>query len=148
MVQRLAGVFKYNPDAEPFIHYKNDPKNKSSINSSQIFSIVESKKYPGKIYVGTRGGGLNSFNPVTKSFTNIPYKVIKDVFGGSVRAILEEPDGSLWLGTWGDGLLKMNSNYEVVERYTRDSTNTNSLSDDNIRVIKKDNNGNYWIRWC
>ncbi len=141
----LAGVFKYNPDAEPFIHYKNDPKNKSSINSSQIFSIVESQKYPGKIYVGTRGGGLNTFNPVAKSFTIIPYKVIKDVFGGSVRAILEEPDGSLWLGTWGDGLIKMNSNYDVVERYTRDSTNTNSLSDDNIREIKKDNNGNLWI---
>lgn len=141
----LAGLFKHNPDAEPFVHYKNDPKNSTSINSSQIFSIIESKKYPGKIYVGTRGGGLNSFNSSTKSFTNIPYKVIKDVFGGSVRAILEEPDGSLWLGTWGDGLIKMNSNYEVIERYTRDSTNTNSLSDDNIRVIKKDNNGNYWI---
>ena len=141
----LAGVFKYNPDAEPFIHYKNDPKNKNSINSSQIFSIIESKKYPGKIYVGTRGGGLNSFNPVTKSFTNIPYTVLQDVFGGSVRAILEEPDGSLWLGTWGDGLIKMNANFEVVERYTRDSTNNNSLSDNNIRVIKKDNNGNYWI---
>ncbi len=25
----LAGLFKYNPDAEPFIHYKNDPKNQN-----------------------------------------------------------------------------------------------------------------------
>lgn len=139
------GVFKYNLDSEPFIHYKQDPQIKNSINSSQMFSIVESKKHPGKIFIGTRGGGLNLHDPQTKSFTNIPFKVIKDVFGGSVRAILEEPDGSLWLGTWGDGLIKMNSNYEVVERFTYDSTNSNSLSDDQIRVIKKDNNGNLWI---
>jgi serine phosphatase RsbU (regulator of sigma subunit)/ligand-binding sensor domain-containing protein len=141
----LHGIFKYNPDSEPFVHYKQDPQTENSINSSQIFSIAESKKYPGKIYVGTRGGGLNLFDPVTKSFSNIPFKVIKDVFGGSVRAILEEPDGSLWMGTWGDGLLKMNSSYEVVERYTFDSTNSNSLSDDQIRVIKKDNNGDLWV---
>jgi serine phosphatase RsbU (regulator of sigma subunit)/ligand-binding sensor domain-containing protein len=139
------GVFKYNLDSEPFIHHKQDPQIKNSINSSQMFSIVESKKHPGKIYVGTRAGGLSLYDPLTKVFTNIPFKVIKDVFGGSVRAILEEPDGSLWLGTWGDGLIKMNSNYEVVERYTYDSTNSNSLSDDQIRVIKKDNNGNLWV---
>lgn len=141
----LHGILKYNPESEPFIHYKQDTQIKNGLNSSQIFSIVESKKHPGKIYVGTRGGGLNLYDPLTKSFTSIPFKVIKDVFGGSVRAILEEPDGSLWLGTWGDGLIKMNSNYEVVERYTYDSTNSSSLSDDNIRVIKKDSNGNLWV---
>lgn len=141
----LHGILKYNPDSEPFVHYKQDPQIKNSLISSQIFSIVESKKNPGKIYVGTRGGGLNLFNPVTKSFTNIPFKVINDVFGGSVRAILEEPDGSLWLGTWGDGLIKLNSDYDVVERYVYDSTNSSSISDDMIRVIKKDNNGNLWI---
>lgn len=141
----LHGILKYNPDSEPIVHYKQDPQIKNGLNSSQIFIIVESKKFPGKIYVGTRGGGLNLLNPITKSFTNIPFKVIKDVFGGSVRAILEEPDGSLWLGTWGDGLIKMNSDYEVVERYAYDSTNSSSISDDMIRVIKKDNNGNLWI---
>ena len=141
----LAGVFKYNPDAEPFHLYKHDPDNKNSINSSQIFGLAESKILSGKIYVGTRGGGLNLFDPATKNFTNIPFKIIKDAFGGSVRAILEEPDGFLWLGTWGDGLIKMNSNYEVVERYNYDSTNNNSLSDDVIRVLRKDNQGNLWI---
>ncbi len=141
----LAGLFKYNPYAEPFALYKHDPENKNSIKSSQIFGLLESKKHPGKIYVGARGGGLNLFDPATKTFTNIPYKVIGDAFGGSVRAILEEPDGSLWLGTWGDGLIKMNSNYEIVERYNYDSTNNNSLSDDVIRVLRKDNDGNLWI---
>ena len=29
------------------------------------------------------------------------------MFGGSVRAIFEEEDGSLWLGTWGDGIVKL-----------------------------------------
>ncbi len=141
----LAGLFKYNPYAEPFALYKHDPEDKNSIKSSQIFGLLESKKHPGKIYVGARGGGLNLFDPQTKKFNNIPFKVIKDAFGGSVRAILEELDGSLWLGTWGDGLIKMNSDYEVVERYNYDSTNNNSLSDDVIRILKKDSQGNLWI---
>jgi serine phosphatase RsbU (regulator of sigma subunit)/ligand-binding sensor domain-containing protein len=139
------GLIKYNPSKKIFSHYTHDVKNNNSISNSYIFSLLESKVYPGNIYVGTAGGGLNLFDSKTNTFSQIPIKFIKDVNDGSVRSILEEEDGSLWLGTWGDGLLRMNSKRKIVHRYYTDSIGINSISNERVRVIRKDISGNLWI---
>jgi len=139
------GVIKYDPNKKLFAHYKHNEKDKNSVSNSQIFSLLESTVHPGKIYVGTRGGGLNIFDTRTKSFSKIPFDVFEDVYGGSVRSILEEEDGSLWLGTWGDGLLRMDPQRNVIKRFCPDSANINCLSDGHIKIIRKDPSGNLWI---
>ncbi len=139
------GIMKYDPSREPFVQYKHEEANKNSISSNQVFGLLESKKDKGKIFVGTRGGGLNVFDQNNHSFSSIKYNVIKDQFGGSVRSITEDDDGSILLGTWGDGLIHLDKNYREIERYTSDSISFNSLSNNQVRVIKKDNKGNYWI---
>ena len=139
------GLLKYDPQLAPFRHYYYSEKNKNSISSNQVFGICESKVHKGKIYVGTRGGGLNLFDPEKDTFEKIEFKVINDQFGGSVRAILEEYDGTLWLGTWGDGLLKMDKNYNVLQRFVNDSARVNSLPDNSVRNITKGPNGKLWV---
>jgi len=139
------GIIKYDPQRAPFRHYYYDAQLKDGISTSPIFGLFESKQRKGKILVGTRGGGLNLYEPNADSFNVIPYKVIKDNFGGSVRAIFEENDGTLWLGTWGDGLVQLNSSFKEVNRFVSDSANVNSLPDDQIRVIRQDSRGNLWI---
>lgn len=139
------GIIKYDPSKEPFLLYKADETDNKSLSSNQIFSLLESQVHNNKIYVGTRGGGLNIFDQNKKTFSQINFKAENDLFGGSVRSIAEEEDGSLWLGSWGDGLIKMNSRYKEIKRFTNDSLNSNSLSDNAVRVIKKDRNGDYWI---
>ncbi|MCB9219755.1 MAG: SpoIIE family protein phosphatase [Ignavibacteriales bacterium] len=141
----INGIMKYDASREPFINYKYSETDKNSISSNQVFCLLESKFKKDNIYVGTRGGGLNLFNQKKQTFSKINYNVIKDQFGGSVRSIAEEDDGSLWLGTWGDGLINVDRNYKEISRYTLDSSSFNSLSDNSVRVIKKDNYGNYWI---
>jgi ligand-binding sensor domain-containing protein len=139
------GIMKYDSSNEPFLHYTYNDADDNGLSSSAIFGLLESQVHPGKIYVGTRGGGLNIFDQTKRTFNQVNYKVKNDQFGGSVRGITEDDDGSLWLGTWGDGLIRMNKNYREVDRYTNDSTSFNSLSDDRVRVIKKDREGYYWI---
>ncbi|MBL1213816.1 MAG: SpoIIE family protein phosphatase [Ignavibacteriae bacterium] len=139
------GLIKYNPNKKIFNHYAHDENNKNSISHSYIYSVLESKAHPGKIYVGTRGGGLNIFDTQTNNFSTIPIDFYKDYYGGSVRSILEEEDGSLWLGTSGDGLLKMNPERQIIKRFIPDSSDVNSISGDWVRVIRKDLSGNLWI---
>lgn len=141
----LEGIMKYDPTKEPFIHYKYKPSDKNSISSSQVFGLLESKIKKGKIYVGTRGGGLNIFDQESEKFSQINYKVINDNFGGSVRSIAEEDDGTLLLGTWGDGLVILDKYNNEIERFTSDSSSIQSLADNQVRVLKKDNEGKYWI---
>ena len=139
------GLLKYDPQTAPFRLYQHDPQNPTSISSSQVFSLFESKVHSGDIYVGTRSGGLNLYNPKNDTFSHISPRVINKDSEGSIRSVLEEDDGTLWLGSWGNGLLKMDKNYKVLKHFISDSTNVNSLPDNLIRVIEPDNKNNLWI---
>ncbi len=140
------GLIKYNPVENPFTVYAHDSNVEGSISNSEIFGILESDVHPGTIYVGTRGGGgLNIFDQQTQTFRQVNINGVDDMYGGSARAIFEEDDGSLWVGTWGDGLVKLDPEYREVNRYTHDPNSPGSISDNSVRVIKKDGNGVYWV---
>lgn len=142
---RESGLLKYDPVNKPFQYLAHDENNPNSISAGGAFGILASKVKPGITYVGTRGGGLNIYDPKKQTFEKITFKVESDMFGGSARSIAEEPDGSLWLGTWGDGLIKLDKNYKEVKRYKYDSVNANTISNNQVRVIKPDGKGKLWI---
>lgn len=142
---REAGLLKYDPVNKPFQYLAHDENNPKSMSAGGAYGILASKVKPGIIYVGTRGGGVNIYDPKKQTFEKITFKVVGDMFGGSARSIAEDADGSLWLGTWGDGLIKLDKNYKEVNRYKYDSTNANSISNNQVRVIKPDGKGNIWL---
>lgn len=141
----VGGLYKYDPGREPFKLYVSDATNKKSISGNEIFRVYESKFRNGKLYVGTRGTGLDLFDKEKKEFEQIPLNLTNDMFGGSVRSILEEEDSSLWLGTWGDGVVKLDKNFKVTNWFKNDSTDRNSLNDHLIRNLYKDVNGKIWV---
>jgi signal transduction histidine kinase/ligand-binding sensor domain-containing protein len=142
---RESGLVKYDPVNKPFQHLKHDDGNPGSMSGGGAFGILGSKVKPGITYVGTRGGGVNMYDPKKQSFEKITFKVADDMFGGSARSIAEKNDGSLWVGTWGDGIVELDKNYKEVRRFKYDSTSKNSLSDNQVRVIKPDSQGRLWI---
>ena len=142
---RESGLVKYDPVNKPFQYLAHDENNPNSLSAGGAYGILASKVKPGITYVGTRGGGINIYDPKKQTFEKIQYKVIDDMFGGSARSIAEDSDGSLWLGTWGDGLIELDKNYKEVKRYKYDSTNANTISNNQVRVIKPDNKGQLWI---
>jgi signal transduction histidine kinase/ligand-binding sensor domain-containing protein len=142
---REAGLVKYDPVNKPFQFLGHDANNPNSMSAGGTFGILASKVKPGITYVGTRGGGVNIYDPKKQTFEKVTFKVVDDMFGGSARAIAEDTDGSLWLGTWGDGLIELDRNYKEVRRFKYDSTNATSISDNQVRVIKPDNKDQLWI---
>ncbi|MHA7130667.1 sensor histidine kinase [Algoriphagus namhaensis] len=140
------GLFKYDPVNQPFKSYRHDPENPNSLSSGGAFGLFASKISPGKIYVGTRGNGINIFKEADASIQKVNFSSANDMFGGSARSIYEQDDGTLWIGTWGDGLIKMNENYQEVKRYQRNASNPeNSLPSDQVRVIREDRSGKIWV---
>ncbi len=139
------GLLKHDPQRVAFKHYVHQPNNPNSLSGSQVFGLYESDKNKGKIYVGLRGAGLNLFDPVTETFRKIPLTFVYDTFGGSVRTIREQNDGTLLLGTWGDGLYHVNANGTMIAQFITDSSKTNSLPDNLVRILEKDLKGNYWV---
>ncbi|WP_194973318.1 sensor histidine kinase [Aquiflexum lacus] len=143
---RGEGLFKYDPVNQPFKYFSHDPQNPASLSSGGTYGLFASKITPGKIFVGTRGNGINVFSESNENIQKVNFSSSNDMFGGSARAIHEQADGTLWIGTWGDGLIKMDQNYQELKRFKRTAgNNASSLPNDQVRVIREDKKGNLWV---
>lgn len=142
---REFGLVKYDPVNKPFRYLSHDKNNPNSMSAGGTFGILASKVKPGITYVGIRGGGVNIYDPKKQTFEKVGFKVVDDMFGGSARSIAEKKDGSLWVGTWGDGLVELDEDFKEVRRYKYDSTTRTSISNNQVRVLKPDNQNRLWI---
>jgi len=71
------------------------------------------------------------------------------VFKNSVFSLFQDKADNLWIGTYNGGLWRWTSNddgktFKKV-KFSYDSEDPNSLSNDIIRVIRQDSRGNIWI---
>jgi ligand-binding sensor domain-containing protein/signal transduction histidine kinase len=62
-----------------------------------------------------------------------------------VSSMLEDQDGTLWIGTFSDGLLKYDRDRQRFIRYRNDPSNTESLSENRITTLFEDREGNIWL---
>jgi signal transduction histidine kinase/ligand-binding sensor domain-containing protein len=139
------GLFKYDPINKPFNFYSNKAEDPTSISPGGVYGLYASTINPDKVFIGTRGHGINIFDSSEKSFKKVNFSSDKDMFGGSARSIYEQKDGTIWVGTWGDGLIKMDKDYNEIKRFKNDPEDKNSLINNQVRVIKEDRSGKLWI---
>lgn len=139
------GILTHNPESKPFIHYAHDQSNDQSISMNGIFGLLSSKANPNTIYVGTRGKGLNIFNEKNQTFKQVEYKAVNDTYEGAVRGIGELSDGTVYLGSWGDGLIELDKNWKEKKRFVHDEKDENSISHNQVRVLKTDAKNNFWV---
>ncbi len=109
---------------------------------NSISSILEDQQ--GRLWLGT-WSGLMRFDPAKAAF---------DFFGDStkgkdpvdVRALEQDRDGSLWLGTGGRGILTFDPVKETfVSQVTHDPRQSSSLSGNNVTAFRRDRSGALWI---
>ncbi len=146
-----GGLNQFNRETGQFTHYKHNPNNPNSLGNDTVMSIFEDQSH--RIWIGTNGGGLNEFNPKTEEFIhyihnpNDPNTLSHD----TVSSIAEDKFGNLWLGTsnwyvnsYGLGLDKFNPEIQQFTHYTHDPANPNSISDDIISWVLRDQSGIIW----
>lgn len=108
----------------------------------------------GNIWVGAKEG-LSKINYTEKndSFHIKTFDSIQDSFGeiinNPVFALEEDSKGNIWAGYWNSGLVKISFN-DSENGFTTNSfnpipNNSNSLSNNYVRDILEDNDGNIWV---
>ena len=154
-----AGLTKYIPQQDQFIHYLHNPNNPQSLTSSDITSI--SQDCYNNIWVGTWDGGLNQYDSEQDCFIQYPYR-INDRHGPSneiIMSIYRDRAQDLWIGTRGGGLNKLIFDEKIIsqikkpkkqptlhfEYYQNDPNELSSLSDNTILSIFEDHSGVLWI---
>jgi ligand-binding sensor domain-containing protein len=63
----------------------------------------------------------------------------------TVTAITEDKDGYLWIGTWGNGIIRFDRKEGRGTHFLNDPNNAFSLSSNRIIDIISDRNGDVWI---
>ena len=114
-------------------------KDKTKYNSIQtILSIYESNDKT--IWIGTDGEGLFNYNKKDKTFSN--YNNFPGFKEKSVRAIISDNNGSLWI-SGGSGLTKLDFKNKKSTNFTKDDGLVDN--DFNNNAVFKDGNGELYF---
>jgi PAS domain S-box-containing protein len=134
------GLNRY--DGHEFRPYTSDPNNPDTLSFNLVISIC--KDQSGIIWIGSRGGGLNKFDPRTEKFTshrnNQNFEPLKDM---NIRAIHEDKQGILWIGT-DEGLYKSDPG-KTTFHLCPDCKNKDGELIKKIKTIYEDKEEKIWI---
>lgn len=104
-----------------------------------ILSISQDERY---LYLGLDGTGLNIYDKKNNSALFFNESILKAKY---IQKIMPSSQGNIWLGTFNNGLLKLNLNDTKAEKYINDTDDKNSLSFNDVRDIVEDDDKNLWI---
>ncbi|MEJ2104483.1 MAG: two-component regulator propeller domain-containing protein [Ignavibacteriaceae bacterium] len=155
----VDGLNRY--DGYEFRVYENNPADSTSISDNFISTIFEDTD--GILWIGTINGYLNKYDKSKETFKRIyinnfftsittpennfydyPLAFSRDQVN-TITTITEDEDGFLWIGTWGNGIIKFDrQNLSGVHIHTKND-DPNSLSSNRVLDIIKDKESNLWI---
>ncbi|MCR8556495.1 response regulator [Mucilaginibacter sp. BJC16-A38] len=138
------GIFIYNTKTGQYqqLTAGNDARH---INQNEIFCFKEDSK--GRVWIGTNGGGVNVYDPGTKTFLKyVSSPVSADErylpVNGFIRAIEEDHQGNIWIGTYGSGIAVLNPSTQKFTVY--DNKNT-GMAVDRAFSLLEDHDRNMWV---
>ncbi len=133
---------KYHPETNGFTRYERSKRDSTDHWTYYLLKIVEGRD--GFIWTCTYDG-LSWFDPVQEQFNH--YVLNKSDSGNlineEINTILLDDD-LVWLGTNG-GLVKLELNSGSSTVYSHEPNNSQSLVDNEITSIAKDNSGFLWV---
>ncbi len=93
------GLSRLEGETRRFEHFSHDPAIPASLSSNRISALHRGAQ--GRLWVGTIGGGVNRWNPRSRTFVRLD---IAEITGGSpesndVFSLHEDRSGRLWVGT-------------------------------------------------
>jgi ligand-binding sensor domain-containing protein/signal transduction histidine kinase len=132
-------------DGYNFTVFKHNSADSLSISDNWITSLCED--HLGNIWVGTSGGGLNKFDPITERFIHYKHQNNDPMNQeySRVQSVLEDSDRNLWIGTDGGGLSKLDRSTGKFINFIHDENINTSINDNRIQSLLEDQNGNLWI---
>jgi len=135
-----AGLSLINKNDLTFSFYGHSA-DKNSLGEGSVKVIY--RDLSGKIWLVTSNQGL--YNIIQKGNTDFYFKHYSIIgyneTNGHITSILQTKDGFLWLGTYGEGLKKLN----ISTKETKSYTELNGLSNNVIYGLLNDDLGNLWI---
>jgi ligand-binding sensor domain-containing protein len=136
------GLNKY--DGFSFVVYKHDPFDDGSIPSGDIIDILVDKK--GKIWLGTDGGGLASFDTKKERCLRLEHKINDSLSlsNNSITSLYQDSEENIWVGT-NYGLNKIDAATGKINIFLTKKDDSTTISNNRINDIIEDKENNMWV---
>ncbi|MBT8097950.1 MAG: hypothetical protein KJO19_13000, partial [Woeseia sp.] len=144
-IATAKGLNLYNVEAGEFTRYTNNPADPHSLGADAIASLYEDRS--GILWVGTLTNGISKWNPQTwgLGYQSSTTLAASEDSKPSITSFAKSADDTLYIGTFGDGLIVRDTAAKAVTRYKHDAANPRSLSDNRIMSLAMDRAGKLWV---
>ncbi|MBU1101286.1 MAG: PAS domain S-box protein [Bacteroidetes bacterium] len=156
MATNRAGICLFDKKRNKFSHFTTE----NDLSSNNVRKFFSNPVRPNVIFVATEGGGLNKvgtdyfdsgsnrtyklkFNSNLIKHPSLPPNISNSIWG--LGYVNRGGSNYLLIGTLGDGLIFYNLLNDKVEYTFEPTSGEESISDDSIIEIFKDNRGDLWF---
>jgi diguanylate cyclase (GGDEF)-like protein len=139
-VASKGGLDLYQAASQRFVHYRADPQDSTSLVGTQVMSLLED--HSGLLWVGTQTRGVSIFNPRSWAFGH--YEPSDSDSTAVVTSFVETADGELWMGTFGDGLQRLERAAQTGQVIGHGRLDY-ELGDDNVMALDLGADGSIWV---
>jgi ligand-binding sensor domain-containing protein/signal transduction histidine kinase len=134
------GLFRFDPRTGQFMTYRHDPADPHSVSDDVVLSLLFDDT--GTLWAGTYSA-LSRFDATTQRFTM--YNLRPPDMSPAYLKMVEDREGSLWLGTRVSGLQRFNPATGELTTYEHDTNRAGTLSDNRVNSLLFDRTGTMWV---
>jgi ligand-binding sensor domain-containing protein len=135
--EEAGGLYRVNRETGEYSIYKALPSPQGDlIELQQVWITSVHSDAKGTLWFGTHVKGLIEYRRGEN--IAIQHKVAREDDWGTVQSILANPDGSFWLGTWGEGLVYFNPATRKLEHNVVSASDPGSVTSDYIYSVVRD----------
>lgn len=130
---RGAGLRRLDPETGTFTSVEL-PGVTETGSLDSVFALLRDSR--GGLWVGGDHGLVKLQGEASRAFGG---------FEKSVRAVYETSDGTIWAGTYGGGLARLDAKTGEFVFYRHDAGDASSIAGDEITTILEDSSGRLWV---
>ncbi|MBL0745630.1 ligand-binding sensor domain-containing protein [Chryseolinea lacunae] len=144
----LGGISIYDPHIPPFGYYHASIFDKGGLSHNNVTAMVVDHK--GRLWVGTDGGGLNRVPMKDKKFifdAAVKVPLMREVDTRSedkIKCLALDDDNNLWIGTWGGGLFRLDTETGKYTHFGASGQDGNKLISNEVISLLAEGN-NIWV---
>ncbi len=132
------GIYLLDPESESILgNYVHNPNDSNSLSDNRIISIKENQE--GNLWVATENG-LNFIERKGNDRSG-PFTFKRYLPGLIIVTVLKDDSETLWVGTWGSGLIRLDPETGVSTQFTTED----GLPGNNVVAMMEDDEGYIWL---
>jgi len=135
------GLYSFNTLDKSLQHYENLSENQPKKDEAITALLIDKHQ---NVIIGSQSG-LSLLDQGTGNITHIRLPNHNNIEGNSVKALLEDREGNIWIATFGNGLFVGSVEAGLFENYLYDHLNPYSIRNNEVLSPFIDFSGLIWI---